>query len=297
LEGSGFQVQDETLVKALAVVAGTVPTPAAMLELRRISPRDLRGAMDTLKSLIDEARAFLLERFAMQSYEYLPYEGQLLVLIRFIQLGGFSDQTKTKRVEQWLWATSFNEELRGKPDHYVVRMLSRLAQLLEGDLQALSTRLTITAEDLLERRFIRGKALSAAFVCMFAKHKARSLVTGKVIPSELYMREFATKNFDGLFGIPVLSQTFARDFSSKKLFANTFLFSEDDLLAADDFMANEQLLLRCISVHGEQAESILRSQFVTPESIHFLQQQDYGSFLRTRASFIVREADHIVTGY
>ena len=92
-----------------------------------------------------------------------------------------------------VWATSFNEELRGKPDHYVVRMLSRLAQLLEGDLQALSTRLTITAEDLLERRFIRGKALSAAFVCMFAKHKARSLVTGKVIPSELYMREFATK--------------------------------------------------------------------------------------------------------
>jgi hypothetical protein len=36
-----------------------------------------------------------------------------------------------------------------------------------------------------------------------------------------------------------LSQTFARDFSSKKLFANTFLFSEDDLLTADDFMANK----------------------------------------------------------
>jgi len=67
-------------------------------------------------------------------------------------------------------------------------------------------------------------------------------------------------------------------FSSKKLFVNTFLFSEDDLLAADDFMANEQLLLRCISVHGKQAESILRSQFVTPESIHFLNSKTMEAF-------------------
>lgn len=294
LDVAGFEIQDETLVKALAVVTGTLPTPGAMLDLRRLSAIELRLAMGTLKGLLSEVRTFLLRHFAMQSYEYLPYEGQLLVLVKFIQLGGLNSYDQITRLVQWLWATSFNEELRGKPDHYVVRLLSRVEQLLHGDLRALSTRLIITPEDLIERRFIRGKALSAAFACMFAKHEARSLVTGELIPAEVYMREFSTKNFDGLFSIQLLSQVFGREFSSKKLFANTFLFSEDDLLVLND-CSEDQILLRCITVHGPKAEEILRSQFVAPASIHFLLEKDYGSFLRTRAGVIVSEAELATT--
>jgi hypothetical protein len=295
LANSSFKIKDETLVKAFAVVAGKAPTPAAMLELRRLPPNALNEAMSGLRVLIEKSRQFLLERFAMRSYEYLPYEGQLLVLIRFIQSDGLQDAAKTRKVEQWLWATSFNEELRGKPDHYVVRMLSRLEELLSGDLQALQSRLTITPEDLLERRFIRGKALSAAFACMFAKRESRSLITGKVVPPELYMEEFSAKNFDGLFEVPSLTETFQREFPSKKMFANTFLLSEEDLLVAN-VVTGKQLFKMCISVHGEKADEILRSQFVLPHSLNFLEQGDLGSFLATRAAFIVQEAKSLVGG-
>jgi hypothetical protein len=293
LTSRDFEVPIETLVKVLAVVAGKTPTAASMLELRGAAATLLQNAMDQTRAIVQQAKAFLEEHFAIRSYEYLPYEGQFLVLARFIQLGGHSDPAKIKRVEQWLWATSFNEELRGKPDHYVARILDRIDDLVAGNLSALRSRLTITAEDLLERRFIRGKALSSAFACMVAKREARSLVTGEIIPSELYMREFSTKNFDGLFQAKRLAITFNRDFPSNKIFANTFLFSEDDLLEAKGLTA-DQLIANCLKRHGQQAYSILLSQFVLPGSLTFLQHGNIVDFLATRASAMVGAAEKIV---
>jgi hypothetical protein len=48
------------------------------------------------------ARLFLQQRLAIRSYDYLPYEGQFLVLLRFIQRGGDDDPSKNRRLEQWL---------------------------------------------------------------------------------------------------------------------------------------------------------------------------------------------------
>lgn len=289
-----FEVPIETLVKVLAVIAGKAPTAASMLELRNLSASALHNAISEVKVTIEEAKRFLEQRLAIRSYDYIPYEGEFLVLVRFLQLNGVQDEVKNMLVEQWLWATSFNEDLRGKPDHYVARILARLEDLVSGNEQALKSRLALVSDDLLERRFIRGKALSAAFACLFARNGARSLITGEVIAPESYMKEFAAKNFDGLFESRELSDTFRREFPSKKILANTFLFSEGDLLEANGLSGTE-LLGRCIARHGENAPLILESQFVNPHSIYFLQQQDIGSFLTTRASFIVQIA-HSLTG-
>jgi len=289
LEEQEFEVPDETLVKALAVVAETAPTPSAMLELRKRSASELLASMRSVRNVIDQARNFLEKNFSIRSYEYLPYEGQFLVLLRFFQLGGGGDPEKLRRLEEWVWTTSFNEELRGKPDSYVVRMLNSVQALAAGNLQALSDRLTLDAADLIERRFIRGKALSAAFVCLFAKNKARSLFTGEIVPPQSYMQEFSTKNFEGLFNSRTLTDAFSREHPSGKIFANTFLFSEEDLLASRD-VAGVDVLRKCIERHGDFADRILRSQFVAPESIQFLGKDDVGSFLTARASMIVAEA-------
>jgi hypothetical protein len=293
LEVQDFEVPVETLVKALAVIAGKAPTPASMLELRGLSASALHEGMKSVQTIVEQARRFLEHHLAIRSYEYLPYEGQFLVLVRFIQMGGTTDPAKNRVLEQWLWATSFNEELRGKPDHYVVRMLDRVEELVSGNLRALRSRLTVTAEDLIERRFIRGKALSAAFACMFAKRQARSLITGEIVPPELYMREFSTKNFEALVDTNALTALFNRDFSSNKVFANTFLFSEDDLLATRGLSGND-VISNCVSRHGAEAKSILRSQFVDPESLNFLREGDLRSFLLGRAETIVDEARSLV---
>ena len=294
LTAAEFEVPVETLVKALAVVLGKAPTAASMLELRRLPADALNEGMAKVRLAADEARGFLQQRLGIQSYDYVPYEGQFLVLLRFVLHGGAADDAKSKRVEQWLWATSFNEELRGKPDHYVARMLNRLDGLLNGDLDALPSRLSVTFDDLLERRFIRGKALSAAFACMFARNGARSLLTGEIIPPESYMREFATKNFEGMFANDELARSFHRDFHSKKIFANTFLFSEQDLLEIEG-LSGAEVLGTCRERHGAEAQKILASQFVIPNTLQLADQRDFGSFLVTRAAVLVAAAEQLVT--
>jgi hypothetical protein len=47
-------------------------------------------------------------------------------------------------------------------------MLNRLEEMVSGNLQALRSRLTVTTEDLLERRFIRGKC-PIRRVCMYVR--------------------------------------------------------------------------------------------------------------------------------
>ena len=293
LELKNFEVPVETLVKALAVVVGKMPTGPSMLELRGTPAIVLRDAVYLLRSIVDDARVFLRQRFEIQSYDYLPYEGQFLMLVRFIQRGGMADLQMTQQFEEWLWATSFNEELRGKPDHYVARMLARLENLLTGDMRALRTRLVLTFEDLLERRFIRGKALSAAFACMFARHQARSLVTGELIPPELYMQEFSTKNFVGLIEGNELIAAFGREFPSNKILANTFLLTEDDLLVVKG-MSGREIFANCIAKFGDRAGDILYSQFVLPNSVGLLEDNKIENFLMTRASLIAANAGLLV---
>jgi hypothetical protein len=128
---------------------------------------------------------------------------------------------------------------------------------------------------------------------MFAKHQAGSLITGEIVPSELYLQEFATENFVGLIEAVPLAAAFGREFPSNKIFANTFLFSEDDLLLTKG-LSGPEIIDNCVGRHREQANAILRSQFVAPDSLQFLREGDLGSFLTTRASLIVRQATRMV---
>src|SRR6185295_10682839 len=81
LTASDFEVPLETLVKALAVVAGKAPTAASMLELRGLPASALHSAMANVRIATERARSFLRERLGIRSYEYVPYEGQFLVLV------------------------------------------------------------------------------------------------------------------------------------------------------------------------------------------------------------------------
>ncbi len=291
----GFTVKNETLVKTLAIIDGLDPTPSSMLELRQIPPAKLHETMQRLKQRVEEARLFLLEHFAMRSYAYLPYEGQLLALVKFLDISTTTQTQATGEMVKWIWATSFNEELRGKPDHFVTRILDRVADLVAGNASALTTRLNLNTDDLIERRFIRGKALSAAFVCLFAKKEARSIFTGKVIPSALYMRDFATHNFDGLIAVDSLGHVLGKTFPSRKLFASTCLFMDEELMANEHLDLIQKIQL-CRSVHKADSESILASQFINQRAADAALSGDISLFLKHRAIDLLQAAAFVVAG-
>jgi hypothetical protein len=140
----------------------------------------------------------LNKHFQIKSSEFVPYEGQLLILFKAI---GMDEATASDIPEliRWYWATGFNEALRGKPDHYVVRAVQNWRALLKGEIRGLEPRLKISSQEFRERRVVSSGALTATFFAMSAVSGVRSFVNGDIVDPRIYMSKLDA----GLFA-PIL---------------------------------------------------------------------------------------------
>ena len=294
LAKQGFTIPAETVVKVLAVSMGKEPTPESMLQLRSTSSNELHHGVSRSQLALQRSVEYLKNKYCIYSYDYVPYEGQLLALTRFFELCKPPTIQQLSALSSWYWTISFNEGLRGKPDHYVTRILHRVDRLAKGDLDALKERLSVTAADFIERRFIRGKALSSAIAMMFAVRGAHSLLTGELIPPTDYMTEFVAKNFQALLSTEELQQS-GRVSASSKLLANTILVSSVD---ASKLRASSSadLISAIVSKFKAEANDICESQFITEEGRQALESGNLAAFIDIRAATMFSAASKLATG-
>jgi len=278
----GFTIPAETVVKVLAVSMGKEPTPESMLQLRSTSSSDLHAGVGRSQVALQRSIDFLMSNYRIYSYDFVPYEGQLLALSRFFDHCQVPTPYQLSALRRWFWSVSFNEGLRGKPDHYVTRILHRVDRLAAGDLDALKERFLTTATDFLERRFIRGKALSSAIAAMFAVRGARSFLTGEVIPPSDYMTEFVVKNFQALLSTEELQKA-GRTSSSNKILSNIILMSSAD--ASERRASNtKDFVSTMVASFETKTYDIFESQFITVAGRQALESGDYETFVNTRAA-------------
>lgn len=176
----GVEIGPETLIKCVGLTLDVPPTTDGLLQLRDRSPAELTQAFRNTVQSMKEVAEFLRAQFSIGSSDFVPYEGQLLLLFRAIGMehaGG----DEIDRIVRWFWATGFNESLRGKPDHYVVRAVQNWRGLVRGEIRGLEPRLKLTQIDLQERRLVRGGALSTTFTTMHAASGAMSVASGIII--------------------------------------------------------------------------------------------------------------------
>src|SRR5438094_1250377 len=116
-----YEIPPETLVKIIAVILNKPPIAENMLELRELRPDLLKAGVRSSELAILRTIRFLADRLRIMSYDYVPYEGQMLVLTKIFHALGDSNRNNLRQVESWFWTVSFNEEFRGKPDHFIAR--------------------------------------------------------------------------------------------------------------------------------------------------------------------------------
>lgn len=282
----GFDIPFETLAKILAISLNIAPTAEAMVNLRQFTPNVLHVAVNNSKQSLEKALNFLRDSCFIYSYDYIPYEGQLLVIVKYTQESrGFFDK-HANEIMRWFWITSFNEGLRGKPDNYVARTLDAVNNLVAGDIDALKLRLTLAPEDLIERRFIKGKALSSAIASLFALTKARSMTTGEVINPETYMTDFSSNNYEGILDNTEIPDKYVRAGQSNKLIASVVLIDKNERQYFKTCTAKALTQHLMSDFPREQTLAILESQMIPISAIGPLLDDNYSGFLHIRARHI-----------
>jgi len=288
-----FWMPDETIIKCIGLILDIPPTPEELLRLRRRSPQDLSMAFQKLKPCFYKIMEFLDTNFKIRSSEYVPYEGQTLVLLKAIGMEEADGTIEHDELAQWFWATGFNESLRGKPDHYVVRAVENWKDLIKGRIRGLEPRLRLTPDDFIERRLIKGKALSAAFASMLAVHEARSLKTGKIIDPASYMSGGDSRFYVPIFSSMELAEARVETGPSPRLLANIVVENWSGIKRAPGNL-NIRSYIEERARKGDMES--LRSQFIDESAASDLSSGDVYGFLIRRSYLLYGAAQLLVEG-
>ncbi|TXN29117.1 DUF262 domain-containing protein [Methylobacterium sp. WL19] len=159
----GFRFDDELLLKSLGMVMGLRPLPDVLLELRGRSADDLQQGVQLLQSRLDDAVEFVSTYIGIANSDALPYEAQWLLLLRLICSNVKLEQVKIPLLS-WIRTSSLTESLQGRPDHALVRMIDEIDGAVSKTGTIKPVPVHIAAEDILFKRFLKGKAMSVAFL-------------------------------------------------------------------------------------------------------------------------------------
>jgi hypothetical protein len=283
LEQNSFATAEETVIKCVAIQLGIDPSGDTLLSLRHQPPEVLKVAFKEFRDHFGRVIHYAREYLHIFSADYIPYEGQTLVLFKAVGLAEARQSDQLQQLRRWFWATSFNESLRGKPDHYVSRAVSDWQAVISGRVRGLEPRLRLAVVDFVERRLIRGKALSTAFSCMFAVNGARSLTDDNVeLEPYFYLNEGDTSVFHNVIPLAELRDGgFAASGTSGKVFANLVVN-----LGTSNLLQPDSLRSRILQLADNDRWDILNSQFLDQIAVACLQNEDHEDFLYHRAGLM-----------
>src|SRR5262249_16828747 len=115
LESKGFVIDGNSILKTVCAVRGTSVKRKSILALRELPPDDLRIQLVQSRRALEKAIDFLRTEVGVISSDFLPYDAQLTLLGKLMELqqqGGLSPEQRMA-IRSWFWLASFHERYRG----------------------------------------------------------------------------------------------------------------------------------------------------------------------------------------
>ena len=289
LEGSGFEVPLDTIAKCLAIEMEVAPISTEMVKLRNKDVNQLNAATDATRKALRRAVDFFKNGIGIQSYDYVPYEGQFLVFAS--AASSFPDGPMPTWLTTWYWSVGFSEALQGRPDHYIARLAMRTRA---NPLTGLSERLRVTIEAIKVRPMRKGAALSVTFVASLGAGNLYSVLTGDLIPMESVLTAYETAMVAPVFDRFALETVNASSARTDKTVSNIVILAADE--RGRRFKPGEirdAILSLAVTSGGLEK---LESQYITSDCVNALQVGNVELFIQARAEAIYARACALVGG-
>jgi hypothetical protein len=288
IEDQDFELSDGTIVKALGLMYDLDPLPDVLLALRQKPAKSLNKAVADVVEVFRRVFKFLRETLSIFSSDFIPYEGQMLVLFRiFRDRKDLSDEQKTA-IKAWFFYVSFEEALQGRPDNFVARMIKATeSQIEDGRLDLPIVK--IDSERFIRRRMLKGKALTTAFVTMMASLRPHSLHGKAEIPTSAL-----TGTYDAAYFVPILSLQdliSARGrMQSARIPANVLIASPEDVPIKPEVFRS--LIFDLAETSAGRAS--LERQLINEDALKALREKDIRRFLEIRATLMADKASSMI---
>jgi hypothetical protein len=224
-ESQGFEIEGQTFVKLIAICADMETTSEQMFKMSEMSPAELHAAVERAQLLTPLALEHLARENSIVSSELLGYEGQFLIWAAALKTKNLDLNHDYVAIRQLVWQIGFGEILRGKPDHFLERILQKI---YSHQWIAFVAEFRVTDQLFLTRRFLNGKALSSAVVGLFYDRQQKLKLKGEI------SGDF---EFDGKLSPAFKINKKFGETRSDKIFAN--------LVAAGNCMTSEAVFSNC----------------------------------------------------
>ena len=273
---SGFDFEDETILKAMGIVCGLSPLPDVLMTLRNKSSSELHSAVKTLERVLLVATTFVSENTGIANSDALPYEAQWLLLFRLVSEGIQLDGMR-EAILRWVRVTSFSEALQGRPDHVLARMIDDQVSQIRASGDISIPRVNVGLEDVIFKRFLRGKAMSVSFV---------SLLVERGVFEERPLSTIPYEDFVSIVNADVLGGAFSRESRYARTIGNVVYLPGQKRRPFRGTAA----FIEMIDSLDDKDEVFLSRQFLGAEVIELLRLGKMEEALRARANEIVIKA-------
>jgi hypothetical protein len=270
-----FSPGDESIAKVIALMLDIDPLPDSILRLRELSAENLNDGVARATRALKGVARFLKDRLGIASAEFVPYEGQLLVLVALYGLGPLDEDVETHLVK-WFVATSFSETFQGRPDHAIVQMVKAAVDSLRSGELNLDIELVVNPDILAKKQLRKGTAVSAGLLALLSLNNARSITNATIINRSDYLDVFDP----ALLG-PIVRTTGDQRVRGnvRRQVVNLVLLSAEESyggIVGEDIAG---LLHQC-------SDAVLRSQLLDEAALRMLKEGSVDNFLLYRTMLI-----------
>jgi len=101
LEKADFTLSEETIVKCVGMLLGVTPSSESLLFLREKSSQELETAFVLFEQTFKVVLDFLQTDLSIHSIDFVPYEGQILVLFKALGIDGAKSANERLALKRW----------------------------------------------------------------------------------------------------------------------------------------------------------------------------------------------------
>ena len=279
----GYSVPKDTLAKSIALSMKIVPTSDEMIKLRERGADELLKATEATRTALRVACAYLSSELGLNSYDYVPYEGQFLVLMA--TSGAHPDGQIPLWFMDWFWSVGFSETLQGTPDHQVARMA-----LAAGDGDSLVNQFGLTAESMTMRGIRKGAALAMTTLSALAQRPVFGVLSGRELEDEDVLAGYHLRMMGSVFSLDELRDRLDPPPRSHRLLPNTVLLSHGERTTKPTPMEIRASIVEFASSGDHET---LLSQCIDADCVRAIRDDSPSDFLKARARALLTLAEEL----